>query len=157
MRGRKRVSKREIEVEPQYHNLELAQFINKVMIKGKKALARRTVYHSLERASSILKVPPLEIFEKAIANVTPLVETRPRRIGGATYQVPMEVERNRGKTLAMRWIVQVSRVRQGKTFEEFLAQELMDAYQNKGEAVSKRDKIHKLAEQNKAFAHYARF
>lgn len=157
MRGYKRAPKKEILPDLKFNSVEIAGFVNKIMIGGKKETARRIFYRALDIASTQLKVNPLDLFEGAVENVAPLVEVRPRRIGGATYQVPMEVNKGRARTLAERWLISAAREKQGKPMEVFLAEELADAYQNKGQAVSRKEQLHKLAEQNKAFAHYARF
>ncbi|MBI2263487.1 30S ribosomal protein S7 [Candidatus Berkelbacteria bacterium] len=156
-RSQKTSQKRQIEPDPKYQSIELAKFINKIMKGGKKETARLLLYRTLDNLKEKTKQDPLIIFEKAILNATPQIEVRPRRIGGATYQVPYEVEKERGKTMAMRWLVSIARKRQGKTMSEFLTEELLDASEGKGAAVEKKNQLHKLAEANKAFAHYARY
>ena len=156
MRGKSKYKKIEIKPDPKYNSILVARFINQVMRKGKKAKAENIVYSAFAVAEKGLKDPALEIFEKALENVGPALEVRSRRIGGATYQVPKEVKGDRKITLAMRWIVEAARDRQGKPMRVFLAQELMDAAKNTGIAIKKKQDIIKLAEANRAFAHYAR-
>ncbi|NMP22024.1 30S ribosomal protein S7 [Sulfobacillus harzensis] len=145
---------RETVPDPVYHSPLVAKFINKVMLSGKKSLAERIVYGAFDIVSEKTGKDALEVFETAVKNATPLLEVRPRRVGGATYQVPMEVRPNRRTSLAIRWLVNYSRQRGERTMEERLAAELMDASQNAGGAVKKRDETHRMAEANKAFAHY---
>lgn len=156
MRGKSKYQKLEILPDPKYNSTLVAKFINQVMRHGKKSIAQKVVYSAFEGAETKIKKPALEIFEQALENVGPVLEVRSRRIGGATYQVPIEVKRNRKVTLAMRWIVEAARNKHGKPMEYFLAQELMDAYNNTGMAAGRRRDILKLAEANRAFAHYAR-
>ncbi|MCD5396512.1 MAG: 30S ribosomal protein S7 [Candidatus Pacebacteria bacterium] len=151
----KKIKRRELEPDPKYGSSLVTKLINYVMRKGKKSLARRIVYDAFEIIKEKTKKDPLEVFEGAIKNAGPILEVRPRRIGGATYQVPMEVKEHRRIALALRWIVEAARNKKGKPMEEKLAQELIDAYNNKGEAVKKKENMHKMAEANKAFAHYA--
>jgi small subunit ribosomal protein S7 len=125
------------------------------MRKGKKELARKIVYQAFEIIKEQTKKDPLEVFEKAIKNVGPLLEVRARRIGGATYQVPVEVKEERRQSLAMRWIIEAARAQKGKPMKEKLAQELIEASENRGAAIRKRDETHRMAEANKAFAHFA--
>lgn len=127
------------------------------MLGGKKETARQLVYRAFAHLKEKTKQDPLTLFEKAISNITPQMEVRPRRIGGATYQVPMEMRKERGKTLAMRWLVSLTRSRQGKSMSEFLTEEILDASEGKGAAMEKKNQLHKLAEANRAFAHYARY
>lgn len=157
MRGRPYIRKREILPDPKYNSILVAKFINKIMLNGQKETSRFIVYKALGLAEEKLKKPALEIFETALKNASPLLEVKSKRIGGATYQVPMEVKPDRKLTLAMRWIIEAARSRQGKPREEFLAQEILDAYNNTGEAMRKRETLHKMAEANRAFAHFARF
>lgn len=151
----KKIKRRELPPDPKYGSALVTKLINYVMRKGKKSLARRIVYEAFEIVKERLKKDPLEVFEEAIKNVGPLLEVRPKRIGGATYQVPMEVKEHRRIALALRWIVEAARSKKGKPMEEKLAQELIDAYHNTGTAVKKKETMHKMAEANKAFAHYA--
>ncbi len=156
MRGKSKYKKIETKPDPKYNSTLVAKFINQVMRKGKKSKAENIVYSAFATAEKKLKSPALEIFEKALENVGTVLEVRSRRIGGATYQVPMEVKRDRKTTLSMRWIVEAARNKQGKAMKVFLAQELIDAAQNTGTAVQKKQDIIKLAEANRAFAHYGR-
>ena len=156
MRGKSSYKKIEIEPDPKYNSTLVAKFINQIMRGGKKSKALKIVYNAFEVAEKEIKKPALEIFETAVENAGPVLEVRSRRIGGATYQVPIEVKRNRKITMAMRWIVESAREKQGKSMDKFLAQELIDAYRNSGTAVQKKQNMIKLAEANRAFAHYAR-
>ncbi len=149
------VPKREVPPDPKYGSVLVAKFINSLMIDGKKSIARRILYEALERLRQKSKgEDPLQIFEKAMENVKPLLETRSRRVGGATYQVPVEVRPERQRALAIRWIIQAARQRPEKTMVERLAAELWDAYHNRGAAIKKREDTHRMAEANRAFAHY---
>lgn len=151
---RRKAEKREVSPDPIYGDVLLAKFINRLMYDGKKSLAQNIVYSSLERLAQATKEEPLEAFHKAINNVRPLIEVRSRRVGGATYQVPFEVEENRATSLAIRWIITTAQSKKGKSMVDKLSQELIDAYNNTGAAVKKREDVHKMAEANKAFAHY---
>ena len=157
MAGKKKrkIRRRELEPDPKYGSALVTKLINYVMRKGKKSLARSIVYDAFEIIKEKTKKDPVEVLEQALKNAGPLLEVRPRRIGGATYQVPMEVKPHRRIALGMRWIVEAARSRKGKPMEEKLAQELIDAYNNTGAAVKKKENMHKMAEANKAFAHYA--
>lgn len=157
MRGQRHYRKKTIQPDPRYHSQKVAKFINYVMKGGKKTTAARIVYQSLTMIDDRLKKNPLEVFEGAIKNVEPLLEVRSRRIGGATYQVPMEVRPNRRLSLAMRWLVRAARAKQGRPMAEFVAQELIDAYNQTGTAMAMRERMHKMAEANRAFAHFARY
>lgn len=157
MRGGPRYKTRIIEPDPQYHSTLVSKFVNRLMLGGKKEKALRITYDALMLLGEQTKKPALEAFETAIKNVSPLLEVRSRRIGGATYQVPMEVRPDRKIALAMGWVIEAARTRQGKPMEILLAQELSDAYQGVGTAMKKREDKHKMAEANRAFAHYARF
>jgi small subunit ribosomal protein S7 len=145
---------REIKPDARYGNVTIAKFINRIMTKGKKSTAERIVYDAMAVIEEKTKRSPLDVFEQAIKNVTPLLEVKPRRVGGATYQVPVEVNVNRRLSLAMRWLIQTSRNRSGRSMSEKLASELMDAAQGTGMTIKKKDDTHKMAEANKAFAHY---
>lgn len=145
---------REIEMDSVYQSPLVSKFINKVMMSGKKSLAEHIVYGAFDIISEKTGKDALDVFETAVKNATPLLEVRPRRVGGATYQVPMEVRPSRRTSLAIRWLVQYARQRGERTMPERLAQELIDAAQNAGGAVKKRDETHRMAEANKAFAHY---
>jgi len=157
MRGRKYIRKREIKPDRKYNSVLVAKLINKILLHGKKKTSSVIVYRSFDIIKDKIKKEPLEVFETAIRNASPLLEVRSKRIGGATYQVPMEIREDRKVTLAMRWIINSARNKHGKNMEEFLAQEIMDAYNRTGAAMTKRENMHKMAEANKAFAHYARF
>ncbi len=146
--------KREIGPDPIYHNVLVTQLINKVMLHGKKTLAERVVYQALERISEKTEGDPVITLKKAVENARPLLEVRSRRVGGATYQVPVEVRPHRGTTLALRWLVNYARQRREHTVAGRLVGEIMDASQGQGAAVKRREDIHKMAEANKAFAHY---
>ena len=149
-----RVSKRERLPDPKYNDVLVQRFINYVMWDGKKSLARRIVYSAFDLIEKRLKEDPLKVFHKAIDNVKPELEVKARRVGGATYQVPVEVRLDRKMSLAIRWILRYARERSEKTMMDKLAGELLDAYNNRGGAVKKREDTHKMAEANKAFAHY---
>jgi len=140
-----------------YNNEMVTRLINRVMLNGKKQLAERLVYTSMQKAATKLKVDnPLEVFEQAMKNVMPQVETRSRRVGGANYQIPFEVKGQRQKHLTMMWFVAAARARKGMSMADRIAAELMDAYNGQGAAVKKREDTHKMAEANRAFAHFAR-
>ncbi|TSC94054.1 MAG: small subunit ribosomal protein S7 [Candidatus Berkelbacteria bacterium Licking1014_85] len=140
-----------------YGSLNVSRFINYVMRDGKKDIARNLVYKAFQIIENNIKKPALEIFDIAIANISPQLEVKSRRIGGATYQVPVEVKTDRARILAYRWLITSARKAQGKTFDIFLANEIEDAYNNTGSAVVMKQNMHKAAEANKAFAHFARF
>lgn len=145
---------REIAPDPRYHNVQLQSFINRVMRSGKKSTAAHVVYDALDIISDKTKKDPVEVFEQVLRNVAPAMEVRPRRVGGATYQVPMEVAPERQFALAVRWLVGAARGRSGKNFAEKLAAECMDALNKTGNAVKKREETHKMAEANRAYSHY---
>ena len=152
---RRRPEKRKILKDPIYNDLIVAKFVNYIMKDGKKSIAEKIFYTSLDIIKNKMKVDtPLDVFKKALDNVGPLLEVKSKRIGGATYQVPMEVARDRRVALAMRWILLYSRGRKGKTMAERLAGELMSASNKEGSAIKKREDTHKMAEANKAFAHF---
>ncbi|MBI2003004.1 MAG: 30S ribosomal protein S7 [Candidatus Wildermuthbacteria bacterium] len=153
--ARRHIAKRELEPDPVHKNVMVAKFINQIMREGKKSIARKVVYGAFAIAKERLKKEPLEIFQTAIENVTPLLEVRSRRVGGATYQVPVEVKGARKLSLAFRWILTAARSKKGRPMAEKLADELMAAYKNEGSAVKKREDTHKMAEANRAFAHFA--
>ena len=146
--------KRPVPPDPVYNSRLVNMTIRRVMRSGKKSLASRIVYDAFKTIGERTGNDPLEIFEQAIKNLTPLVEVKARRVGGATYQVPMEVRPNRGTTLALRWLIHFSRSRGGRTMAGKLANEIMDAANETGAAMKKRDETHRMAEANKAFAHY---
>ena len=154
MPRRARVVKREIAPDARFGSRSIARFINKVMIDGKKSLAERIVYTALEQAESQVRRPAADVFEQALRNVTPVLEVKPRRVGGATYQVPVEIKGDRRTSLAMRWLIASARARSGRTMADKLAGELLDAFNGQGATVKKRDDTHRMAEANKAFAHY---
>lgn len=154
MSRRARPEKRIIPPDVRYGSIDVQSFINRVMKGGKKSVATRVVYAALDLVEERSKKNGLEIFESAIKNVTPVMEVRPRRVGGATYQVPMEVPSHRKFALATRWIIESARARSGKSFSEKLAGELLDAANNEGPAVRKREESHRMAEANRAFSHY---
>ena len=155
MPRRRVAAKREILDDPKYGSLILAKFMNHVMESGKKAVAERIVYGALDKVKERSKnAEPLEVFEKALDAIAPLVEVKSRRVGGATYQVPVEVRPSRRNALAMRWLVDSARKRGENTMTEKLAGELLDASNNRGVAVKKREDTHKMAEANRAFSHY---
>jgi small subunit ribosomal protein S7 len=137
-----------------YANVTVQQFINKVMRDGKRSTAEGIVYDAVDRAEQATRKPAVEVFETAMKNATPLLEVKPRRVGGATYQVPVEIPPARRGSLAMRWLIQSARKRPGKSMAEKLAGELMDAMNNTGAAVRRKEETHKMAEANKAFSHY---
>ena len=154
MPRRRVVAKREVLPEPKYHNQVIAKFINHVMESGKKAVAERIVYGALNRVQARDGADPVETFDKALDAIAPMVEVKSRRVGGATYQVPVEVRPSRRNALAMRWLVDSARSRSEKSMAARLAGELMDAADGRGSAVKKREDTHRMAEANKAFAHY---
>jgi len=154
MPRRNRPEKRIVPPDVRYNNVQVQSFINRVMKNGKKSLAARLVYDSFDIIEQRSKRKGLEVFEEAIRNVSPAMEVRPRRVGGATYQVPMEVSPHRRFALATRWLLGSARARTGNSFSEKLAAELLDAANNTGSAVRKRDETHKMAEANRAFSHY---
>jgi small subunit ribosomal protein S7 len=154
MPRRNRPPKREIEPDNKFNSVLVARFINKLMQSGKKSVAQRIFYNSLDIVESRARRPGLEVFEQAIKNVTPMIEVKPRRVGGATYQVPVEVPPDRQESLAIRWLIQTTRRRPGKSMAEKLANELLDAANNTGQTVKKREDTHRMAEANRAFAHY---
>ncbi len=153
----KKASYKQIDPDLKYQSTLLARFINYTMLKGKKAKARKKVYRALDKAKKKLKEKPLDIFEQAVENASPLLEVKSKRIGGANYQIPREVNSRRQKILAMRWMVEGARSKSGSAFENRLANELIAAYKNEGYAVDKKEESHRMAEANKAFAHYAKF
>ncbi|MEC8429668.1 MAG: 30S ribosomal protein S7 [Pseudomonadota bacterium] len=154
MPRRRVVAKREVLPDPKFGNVTLAKFMNMVMISGKKSVAERIVYGALDIVAEKTTQDPLEVFDEALEKIAPLVEVKSRRVGGATYQVPVEVRPARRQALAMRWLVEYSRGRGEKSMAQRLAGELIDASQSKGAAVKKREDVHRMAEANKAFSHY---
>jgi len=154
MPRRKAAVKRTPLPDPKYNSTLVSIFINTLMIKGKKALAERTVYSALELAAERLNVDVLEVFQKALSNAKPVLEVKSRRVGGSTYQVPVEVRPERRTSLAMRWLISYARQRNERTMKEKLAGELTDAYRGEGTTIKKKEDTHRMAEANKAFAHY---
>lgn len=140
--------------DPHYGNQLATKFINRLMQRGKKTVAMRIFYGALDTIAERNKKDPLEVFNQAVRNATPMLEVRPRRVGGATYQVPLEVGPRRGQSLAIRWIIWAALARPGKSMEEKLAAEFWDAFNSTGTAIKKREDMHRMAEANKAFAHY---
>ncbi|WP_192035918.1 30S ribosomal protein S7 [Halomonas sp. YLGW01] len=154
MPRRRVAAKREILPDPKFGSERLAKFMNHLMISGKKSVAERIVYGALDRVSERSNDDPLEIFDKALETIQPMVEVKSRRVGGATYQVPVEVRPSRRQALAMRWLADAARNRGEKTMVQRLAGEMLDAAEGKGSAVKKREDVHRMAEANKAFSHY---
>jgi small subunit ribosomal protein S7 len=154
MSRRKKKENRIIQPDPVYNNVTLEKFVNQVMKKGKKSVARKIVYQALDIVKTKTKKEPLEVFDLAIRNASPLLEIKPKRIGGATYQVPREVRGDRRLTLAVRWILLAARNKKGKPMGEKLANELIEAANNQGAAVKKKEDTHRMAEANRAFAHF---
>lgn len=151
---RGRIEKRKFQPDPKYNNVVVSKFVNMMMLDGKKSKSRNIVYGALEEAGKKMNKEPLEIFNKAIENVKPILEVKSRRVGGATYQVPIEVGHDRAISLALRWLRDYSRIKKGNSLKMRLAQELIAAYKNEGAAVKKKEDTHKMAEANKAFSHY---
>ena len=154
MSRRRRAEKREILPDPKFKDQVLSKFMNNLMLDGKKSVSENIVYGAFEEIESKIKRPPLEVFHEALENIKPAVEVRSRRVGGATYQVPVEVRTERREALALRWLITASRGRNENTMEERLAAELIDAVNSRGAAVKKREDTHKMADANKAFSHY---
>lgn len=154
MPRRNRAPRRDIAPDIKYNSILVQQFINKLMTQEKKSTAQRVFYGALDIVEERAKRPGLEVFEQAVKNVTPILEVKPRRVGGATYQVPVEVRPERKVSLAIRWLVGTTRNRSGKSMAEKLAAELMDAANNTGATIKRREDTHKMAEANRAFAHY---
>ncbi len=154
MPRRNRPPRRQVQPDWKYNSELVARLINKVMLNGKKSKAEKIVYGSLELVEQRLNRPALEALEQAVRNATPLIEVRPRRVGGATYQVPVEIPPHRRLSLALRWLVQYARQRPGKSMIEKLAGELIDAYHGQGATIKRREDTHRMAEANRAFAHY---
>ncbi len=146
--------KRQPEPDPRFNNVHVSMFINRMMRSGKKSLARGIMYDALDMVAERAKKDPIEVFEQALKNAAPMIEVKPRRVGGSTYQVPIEVDAHRRITLAMRWIMQAAAARGGRGMAEKLAAEIMDANSNQGSAVKKKEDTHRMAEANRTFAHY---
>jgi small subunit ribosomal protein S7 len=152
---RRKAQEKEILADPKFNSKIVAKFINMVMIKGKKSLAEKMVYGAFETIKKQLNDPDvLKIFNKALENARPRLEVKPRRVGGATYQVPIEVRQERGTSIVLRWIRDFAKTKKGKSMKEKLAEEIISAYKGEGSAIKKRDDTHKMAESNKAFAHF---
>jgi small subunit ribosomal protein S7 len=154
MSRRHRAEKREVNPDPKYHDMVLSKFMNAIMRAGKKSTAERIVYGALDRVEDRAKQDPLQMFHQALENVMPAVEVRSRRVGGATYQVPVEVRAERRQALAIRWIIAAARARNENTMIDRLSGELLDAANSRGSAVKKREDTHKMADANRAFSHY---
>jgi len=155
-RGKLKVKSKSIKSDPQYKRGDIAKFINKVMVRGQKDTARNLVYSALLKVKEKTKKDPVEIFEQALKNVSPILEVRPKRIGGAAYQIPVEVSFKRKQHLAMKWLIDAARARKGKPFDEKLAEEMEDAINGTGGAYKKKEDAHKMADANKALAYLAK-
>lgn len=154
MPRRKRVVRRPDVPDAKYKSRDVARFTSKLMVDGKRSLAESIIYDAFESIEAKQKRPPLDVFMQALKNATPSIEVKPRRVGGSTYQVPIDVRKERGNALAMRWLIKAARSRNGRSMAEKLANELMDAAAGQGATIKKREETHKMAESNKAFAHY---
>jgi small subunit ribosomal protein S7 len=154
MPRRAKIKKRIPTPDPVYQSVDIAKFINCLMTRGKKTVAEGIFYGALEKAEAKLDKPGIDIFNKALENITPMIEVKPRRVGGATYQVPVEVTKERGRALALRWVIKYARDRNGKSMVDQLSAELMDAFNNTAASVKKKEDTHKMADANRAFAHY---
>lgn len=154
MARRRRAQRRQIAPDPLYGSVELTRFINRLMIGGKKSVAQRAMYEALEKLEKETDRPALEVFDQAVRNAMPALEVKPRRVGGATYQVPVEVRASRRTALAMRWVVEYARQRSEKSMTQRLAGELIDAFEKRGGAMRKTEDVHRMAEANKAFSHF---
>lgn len=156
-RGNAKTKKHALVPDAEYDSLILTKFINYIMLNGKKTVAEKIVYDALNQASAKVKVDQMDLFHQSLKNVGPILEVKSKRIGGANYQVPVEVNKDRKNTLAMRWIIEAARSSSGKPMSEKIALELINAYNGEGAAIKKKQDTHKMAEANKAFAHFARF
>ena len=154
MSRRRKTNKREIELDPKFKDKTISKFVNVIMLDGKKTIAEKIVYDALNKIKTKSKEEPINIFNEAISNIRPTVEVRSRRVGGATYQVPVEVKANRSQALAIRWLIDASRKRKDKKMSDKIFNEIYDAYQSRGSAIKKKEDTHKMAESNKAFAHF---
>ena len=154
MSRRSKPAKRVPAPDPMYNSVDIAKFINRLMKRGKKSIAQKIFYSSMEKIQEKTKEEPIEVFKKALTNVTPLIEVKARRIGGSTYQVPVEVKPERGQALGSCWMIESARKRSGKSMVDKLTSEILDASNGSGASVKKREDTHKMAEANKAFAHY---
>jgi small subunit ribosomal protein S7 len=154
MSRKNRAPRRTIYPDPNYKSITLSKFVNFMMFDGKKTTAEKIIYTAFEQIKNKTKEDPIKVFNDAVNNIRPNLEVRSRRVGGATYQVPVEVKTSRSQTLALRWLLDASRKRKNKNMSDRLFNELMDAYQKKGNAIKKREETHRMAESNKAFAHF---
>ena len=154
MPRRARIVKRQVLPDAKYGNRLISMFINKLMVQGRKSLAERIMYQALDKIEAQEKRDPTEVFEQAVQNATPVVEVKPRRVGGATYQVPVDIRAERRMALALRWLLHSARARRGRTMADRLADELMEAANNQGVTIKKKADTHRMAEANRAFAHY---
>ena len=154
MPRRAKVPVRPVVPDPKYNNKHITQMVGRLMWDGKRSLAERIVYTALDLIEERTKRPPVDVFEQALRNATPVIEVKPRRVGGSTYQVPVEIRGERRMALAMRWLIAAARARSGHSMAEKLANELMDAAAGQGQTIRKREETHRMAESNKAFAHY---
>ena len=155
-RGHQKIKKRELIPDKKYSSTLISKFINYLMLGGKKSVAERVVYTALEESAKKLNAAPLEILEKVLKNIGPLLEIKAKRIGGANYQVPVEVNKERRETLALRWVIEAAKARKGVPMSKKLSAEIIDACNNTGAAIKKKENTHRMAEANKAFAHFAR-
>jgi small subunit ribosomal protein S7 len=154
MSRRKNAKKRNITADPIYNSIIVSMLINKILLNGKKSLAQRIFYESIKRVKESIKADPMNILEKAISNATPIVELKSRRVGGATYQVPIEIKKERGISIALTFLIKSARKRPGKSMITKLGNEIIDAYNNTGNSVKKKEELHKMSETNKAFANF---
>lgn len=154
MGRRRRATVRKVQPDPKFNSIVVSKFVSNLMWEGKKSVAQRILYGALERIESLTKEDGLAVFEKALNNVKPVLEVRPRRVGGATYQIPMEVRPGRKESLAIKWLIRVARARTEHRMEDRLAQEIIAASRNEGGAIKKKEEVHKMAEANRAFAHF---
>ncbi len=154
MPRRSRATKRQITPDAKYGNRTISMFMNKLMVEGRKSLAERIMYSALDEIEETEKRDPVEVFEQAVQNATPIVEVKPRRVGGATYQVPVDIRAERRMALALRWLLQSARARRGRTMSSRLAAELIEAANNQGVTIKRKADTHRMAEANRAFAHY---
>jgi small subunit ribosomal protein S7 len=154
MPRRGRFDKHPLQPDPVYNSVLVSRFVNKLMMRGKKGLAERILYDTIDELERRAKRPGIEVFEQALRNATPVIEVKPRRVGGATYQVPVEIKGDRRQSLAIRWLLMAARKRTGRSMADRLAAELMDASNNTGTTIKRREDTHKMAEANRAFAHY---
>ncbi len=155
MRGKKQTPKRVIEPDPKYNSVLVSKFVNKIMERGKKSVARKIVYQAFDVVHAKTKQEPLDVFELALKNVAPQVEVKSRRVGGANYQVPVEVRGDRRQALSIRWVIEAAKGKKGKPMHQKLAEELVLASKNEGDAIKKKLDVHRMAEANRAFAHFA--